>query len=154
MLDALDDLGQLLQRLALVVVQLLFQLRDTLNLVFNGGVTSNALLFLKVAEELVNVTSTALENVAGALENLNLSFEFFQRLLSLFVLLVLLSQVGRVLPEIVPLQVLASLELLVLILTLLELSLELDFLGFEALLLIHLLLLFLLDCLRLATIDG
>lgn len=152
--DALDNGGQFLERLTLVVVKLLFQLGHALNLVLNGRVASDALLFLKLAKELVDVASTALQDLAGALEDLNLSLELFERLLALLVLLVLLSEVRRVLPKVVTLQILASLKLLVLILALRQGLLEGNFLGLQSLELLHLLLLFLLDGLGLATIDG
>ena len=154
LLDALDDCGQFLQRLTLVVVELLLQFRHALNLVFDRGVASDALLFLELAEELVNVASTTLEYLAGALEDLDFSLEFFKRLLALLMLLVLLSEVRRVLPKVVTLQILGSFQLLVLVFALSQRLFKCDFLALQPLELILLLLLFLLDCLRLTTVDS
>jgi len=60
LLNLLDELGKFLEGLALVVVKLLFEFRDTLNLVFDGGVSGNALFHFKFTEELVNVTRATL----------------------------------------------------------------------------------------------
>lgn len=69
-------------------------------------------------------------------------------------LLVLLAEVGSVLPEIVALEVLSALELLVLIFALLEGLFESRLLLLKSLELLRFLVLLLLDCLGLAAVDG
>ena len=153
LLDLLHQLGQFLQRMALVFIELLFQLRYALNLVLNGGVASDALLLLELLEELVDVAGAALQDLLGALQHLHLSLELFQALLALLVLGILLLQICRVLPEVVSLQVLAALDFFVVVLFLLELFLERDLLGLKALDLLQLLVLLLLSGLGLAAVD-
>lgn len=113
--------------LALVVVQLLFKLRHALNLVFHAGVARDALLFLEIAEELINVASAALQNGASALKDLDFGLELFQRLLASLVLRVFLPEICRILSKIITLQVLCAFELLVLVFTLVKLFFYADF---------------------------
>ena len=133
LLNLLHKLGQLLKRVALVFIQLLLQLRNALNLVLNGGVARDALFLLEFLEELVNVASAALEDFFGAFEHLNFGLELFETLLTLLVLSILLFQVSCVLPEIVSLKVLATLDFLVVFLLLLQLLLKGNFLRLHAL---------------------
>ena len=77
LLDLLDERGKFLEGLALVIVKLFFQFGDTLDLVFDGGVSGDALLHFKFTKELVDVTRATLQDVLSALKNLSLSFEFF-----------------------------------------------------------------------------
>ena len=154
LLDLLHQSRQLLQRLALVVVKLLFQFRSHVYLVLDGGVPRDSLLLLQLFKQLINVAGAALEDVTGALKNLDFSLELLERLLALLVLQVLLLEIGGVLTEVVTLEVLAALDLLVALLFVGELLLQGHFLSFEALDLLSLLVLLLLRGLGLTAING
>ena len=80
-----------------------FQLRDALDLILHGGVARNALLFLELFQELVDVARATSEDFLGAFEHLDFGFEFLKSLLALFVLSVFLFEVGSILAEVVAL---------------------------------------------------
>ena len=74
-LDLLNNLGHLLERMRLLVIELLFEFRDALNVVFNIGVSSNTLLLFELLKELVDVLCTGLEDALGPIENLALRLD-------------------------------------------------------------------------------
>ena len=154
LLNLLDQGSQLLQGLALVVVELLFELGGHIDLVLNRGIASDALLLFKLLQEFIDISGTPFEDIARPLENFDFGFEFLKGLLALFVLQVLLLKIGGVLAEIVALQILAALDLLVVLFLLGELLFEGHLLSLEALNLLHFLVFLLLRGLGLATIDG
>ena len=123
-------------------------------MVLDGGVPRDSLLLLQLFKKLINVAGAALEDVTGALKNLDFSLELLKRLLALLVLQVLLLEIGGVLTEVVTLEVLAALDLLVALLFVGELLLQGHFLSFEALDLLSLLVLLLLRGLGLTAING
>ena len=123
-------------------------------MVLDGGVPRDSLLLLQLFKKLINVAGAALEDVTGALKNLDFSLELLKRLLALLVLQVLLLEIGGVLTEVVTLEVLATLDLLVALLFVGELLLQGHFLSFEALDLLSLLVLLLLRGLGLTAING
>ena len=123
-------------------------------MVLDGGVPRDSLLLLQLFKKLINVAGAALEDVTGALKNLDFSLELLERLLALLVLQVLLLEIGGVLTEVVTLEVLATLDLLVALLFVGELLLQGHFLSFEALDLLSLLVLLLLRGLGLTAING
>ena len=123
-------------------------------MVLDGGVPRDSLLLLQLFKKLINVAGAALEDVTGALKNLDFSLELLERLLALLVLQVLLLEIGGVLTEVVTLEVLAALDLLVALLFVGELLLQGHFLSFEALDLLSLLVLLLLRGLGLTAING
>ena len=57
-INPLNQRRQLLQRLALHIVQLLLQLRNTLDLILHLRVALNTLLLLQISQEVIHIAST------------------------------------------------------------------------------------------------
>ena len=153
LLDLLNKAGEFLQGLALIVIHLLFQLRHALNLVLDGGVSIDSLLFLELSKEFIDVTSSAFKDLLGAFEHLDFRLELLERLLTLLVLCVLFFQVGSILTEIVTFQIFGALSCLICLLSFGKGFLEGDLFRLQTLDLLLLLLLLLLDALGLSAID-
>ena len=83
---------------------------------------------LKRRELTVHHSRARFQNVAGAFQNFDFSFNLIKMLNHLFVLSVLFSQVGGILSEVVSLEILASLGLLIVVLLILESLLKLELL--------------------------
>lgn len=153
-LNLLDESGQFLEGSTLVVVKLLFKFRNTLNLLLYGGVAGDSSLLLEVLEELVNVSSARLENLDGSVEDGAFCFDFIELLHHGLILRVFLTEVCRVLSEIVALHVFLTLDLGVVIFLLLHGLLEGHLLHLELLELFLLLVLLLTYGVGLTSVDG
>ena len=122
-------------------------------MVLDGGVPRDSLLLLQLFKQLINVAGAALEDVTGALKNLDFSLELLERLLALLMLQVLLLEIGGVLTEVVTLEILGALGRLICLLALCKSLLESNLLRLQALDLLLLLLLLFLDALGLRAVD-
>lgn len=112
-INLLHKSGQFLQTLALHVIQLLFHLGDALDLVLHIGVALNTFLLLETFKEVFNVAGTLLEDLLGAVEDLDLSLDFVKSFLHLLVVIVFDTEGGGILLEVIALQILATTNLLV-----------------------------------------
>jgi len=152
--NLLDESGQFLEGSTLVVVELLFKFRNTLDLLLYGGVASDSSLLLEILEELVDVTGTRLENLDSSVEDSAFCFDFIELLHHGLILRVFLTEVCRVLSEIVTLHVLLTLDLGVVIFLLLHSLLEGHLLHLKLLELFSLLVLLLTYGVGLTSVDG
>ena len=111
--NLLHQCRQLLERLALHVVQLLFKLGHALNLVLNLGVASDSLRFLKILQESIPIASSLLENLLSTVQHSHLSLNLVKALLHILEVVVFDAQGGGVLLEVITFQVFATFKLLV-----------------------------------------
>ena len=140
--------------MALVVIQLLFEFRNTNDLVLNGGVAGDALLLLEFLQEFVDVASARLEDLLGSVEHRAFSFDFVEGFHHRLVLRIFLAKIGCILPEVIALHVLSALRLHVVLFLLLHGLLEGHLFHFKLLQLFRLLVLLLAYSVGLASIDG
>ena len=143
-----------MERGTLIVVKLLLKFRNTLNLLLHGGVAGDSSLLLEVLEELVNVSSARLEDLDSSVEDGAFCLNFIELFHHGLILRVFLTEVCRVLSEIVALHVLLALDLGVVIFLLLHGLLESHLLHLELLELFTLLLLLLTYSVGLTSVDG
>lgn len=129
-INPLNQCGKLLQRLALDIVQLLLQLRNSLNLVLNLTVALDTLLLLQIPQEVINITSTLLQDLLGPIEHSHLSLDLIQSLLHSLKLVVLDSETGRILSKVIFLHILLAFFSRVLLLFLSKLLLVGDLFHF------------------------
>ena len=107
--DLSYSFGDLLQGLVLQVIEHLFLVGDALDLVFDGCVSGNTLLFLQALHEVTQVFRPTLKDLLGPVEDGHLRLDFGENFLHLLVLGVLSPQVGGILPEVIPLHILSTL---------------------------------------------
>ena len=153
-INPLNQCGKLLQRLALDIVQLLLQLRNSLNLVLNLTVALDTLLLLQIPQEVINITSTLLQDLLGPIEHSHLSLDLIQSLLHSLKLVVLDSETGRILSKVIFLHILLAFFSRVLLLFLSKLLLVGDLFHFEFLDLLLFLIFFLAHSVGLGFIHG
>ena len=139
-------MGDLLQGFLLLVVQDLVGLGHPLKLVLHISVTANAFLLFKVAHELIEVLSAALQDLLGPSEDCDLSLDLGQHFLHLLVLSILSTEVGSVLLEVIALHVLSTAGAGILSLLVIHELLESELFGLQLLLLVSLGLLLLGHC--------
>ena len=153
-INPLNQCGKLLQRLALDIVQLLLQLRNSLNLVLNLTVALDTLLLLQIPQEVINITSTLLQDLLGPIEHSHLSLDLIQSLLHSLKLVVFDSETGRILSKVFFLHILLAFFSRVLLLFLSKLLLVGDLFHFEFLDLLLFLIFFLAHSVGLGFIHG
>jgi len=115
-INSLNQRGQVLHRLLLNVVSLLLILRHQLNVVFNFGVASDALLLLNLVQHIQSMRILLRQNLLSPVQHRHLTLNLIERLLHHFELVVLHTQISRILPEIVLLNILLTLLTRVLLL--------------------------------------
>lgn len=112
-----------------------------MDLVLNSRVALDTLFAFEIVKEFINVTGTLFQDVLGSVKNGDFSFDFIKSFLHRFELVVLDTEVGSVLTEVVALHVLLALLLLVEFLFVSECFLESHLLGFQLFVFFHLLVL-------------
>jgi len=108
-LNLLHCLRNLLQSLVLLVIQKLFLVRHSLNLLLDVGVSLDASVSFKPLHEAIKVLSPSLQNLFGSLEDSHFRLDLPENLLHLLVLIVLTSQISSVLSKVISLHVLPTL---------------------------------------------
>lgn len=78
--DLDDQLVELLERLTLSVIKLLFKFRNTLDLIFNVRESLDSMFLFKFAHNLVDILATRLKNLLSSLKDDDFTLDFIKNL--------------------------------------------------------------------------